>query len=98
MFSRFKAFLFERRADINSQNTGHEAYQRVQGLAYAPANGGAGIPFTASPSPFNPGTLMLGPTHRITDPTVTGNNSSSPVLEPLSDPMANIIGSVSGNI
>jgi len=98
MFSQWKAFLFNRRPEINEQNTGREAFQRVTGLAFAPSNGGAGIVFTGSPSPFNLPTFMPGPTLKVVDPTVTGNVSGSPMLQQLSDPMANIIGYSSGNI
>ncbi len=98
MFGRWNPFKFSRRPEINEQNTGREAFQRVTGLAFTPSNGGAGIVFTRSPSALNPGTVMVGPSHKLNDPTVTGNVSGSPHLQSLSDPMANVIGGFSGNL
>jgi len=92
------AFLFKRRPDINAQNTGHEAFQRVLGLGptYIMGNGGIGV--MRSLNATNAATLMVGPTYKVNDPTVTGNVSGSPALQPLSDPNANLISAVTGNI
>jgi len=99
MFGRFKVFSFTRRPDINEQNTGHEVYNKPFGYGFTDVKGIAGVTVLHSPSPFNPGTVMVGPTHRVVDPTVTGNNSSDLKLLPLSDPMQNLIGSLTtGNI
>jgi len=98
MFGRWNPFKYNRRPEINEQNTGREAFERVTGLSFTPSNGGAGIVFTRSPSPFNPGTVMVGPTHKLNDPTVTGNVSGSVDVSPLSSPVSNVIGGFSGNL
>lgn len=90
-------FSFKKRPEINEQNTGRLALQRVLGLTLVPANGGAGIAVGVL-NATNPATVVPGPTHKLNDPTVTGNVSGSPSLQPLSDPMDNIIGAYGGNI
>lgn len=99
MFGRWKVFSFTKRPDLDAQNTGHDVYNKALGYGFADVKGIGGINVLHSPSPFNPGTVMVGPTHRVSDPTVTGNNSANLRVAPLSDPMQNLIGSLTtGNI
>jgi len=99
MFGGWKVFRFSKRPDINAQNTGHEVYEKQIGYGYTDVRGIAGVTVLRSPSPLNPGTIMVGPTLKLNDPTVTGNNAGSIHQNPLSDPMQNLIGSLTtGNI
>lgn len=83
-------FWFKKRPIIQEQNTGRMAFQRPMGLTFAPANGGAGIQVLRSLNATNPATVAVGPTHRLEDPTVTGNNNVNIVLQPLTNPNDNI--------
>lgn len=99
MFGGWKVFRFSKRPDIDAQNTGHEVYQKQIGYDFTDVRGIGGINVLHSPSPYNPGTVMVGPTHKVNDPTVTGNNAQDLKVAPLSDPMQNLIGSLTtGNI
>ena len=95
--AKMNFFAFKKREDINSQNTGLLALQRVLGLTLVPSNGGAGI-VSGVLNATNPATVVIGPSHKLNDPTVTGNVSASPQLQMLSNPTENLISAVTGNI
>lgn len=87
---------FKRRPDINSQNTGHEAFQRPMGLAENWYKGGAGF-VIGNLNATNPATVVPGNSLVKRDPTVTGNPSRSPTLDPLSqDRLTQILTSMGG--
>ena len=75
---------FIKRPDINEQNTGREAYQRYQGLAYADVSGNGGFNFQRFLNATNPANIAVGNTLKVNDPTVTGNVGDSVPLLPLS--------------
>ena len=79
-----KLIRFFRRPDINSQNTGHEAYQQYQGYALAGVNGNGGQTVKRTIAPMQKATIAVGPTHKLNDPTGTGNTNTNIYLQPLS--------------
>lgn len=81
----FDVLRFIRRPDINEQNTGHEAFQQYNGYAYAAYNGNGGFTVKRSMNATNPANIAIGPTHKLNDPTVTGNNNVNLQLIPLSE-------------
>ena len=74
---------FIKRPFVGEQGTGRLAYQKSQGLTYASANGGAGIAALRTLRATNPASIVIGPSHRLNDPTVTGNTNTNIVLQPL---------------
>lgn len=85
----FDVLRFIRRPDINEQNTGHEAFQQYNGYAFAAYNGNGGFTVKRSMNATNPATIAPGPTHKLNDPTVTGNNNVNLELRPLSEDNSN---------
>lgn len=83
MFRRAIKFLFERRPDINEQNTGHFAFQRSAGLAYADYKGNGAQAVVGTMLVGQPSGIAVGPTHKLNDPTATGNNSYGLEVRPL---------------
>ena len=75
---------FIKRPLVDEQTTGREAFQQYNGYAFAGVNGGAGFTVKNSPRATNPANIAVGPTHKLNDPTVTGNNNTGPQLQPLS--------------
>lgn len=82
MLAGFKIW-FKHRPDINSQNTGHEAFQRPTGLTNVPWQGGAGF-VTGTMHATYPMGITPGNTLVRADPTVTGNPSRTLGVDPLS--------------
>jgi hypothetical protein len=78
-----KIINFIRRPEINEQNTGRYAFQQYNGYARAAYNGNGGFTVNRSMNASNPANIAVGPTHKLNDPTVTGNPSSSIRLEKL---------------
>ena len=70
---------------LGEQDTARLAYQPYQGLALSGVNGNGGQGVRRSMSATSTVTLAPGPTHVVRDPTGTGNPSSGPMLQPLSD-------------
>lgn len=83
---------FKRAPDIDDQNTGHFIFQHTQGYAYVPYNGGAGFTVRRSMNATTPAGIVPGPTHKLNDPTVTGNSSGTLLLSPLSHPVNPALG------
>lgn len=82
---------FIKRPLINEQNTGREAFQQYNGYAYAGVNGNAGFGVRRSMRATNPASIAVGPTHKLNDPTVTGNNNVNLNLQPLSKDNISIV-------
>lgn len=72
---------------IDSQTTETLAYQPYQGLALSGVNGNGGQGVRRTINATSIVTFAPGPTTVASDPTVTGNPSSGPLLQPLSDDM-----------
>lgn len=83
MFRRTIKFLFERRPDLNEQNTGHFAFQRSAGLAPADYKGNGAQAVLGTLAVGQASGIAVGPTHKLNDPSATGNNSYGMVLQPL---------------
>lgn len=79
-----KLIRFIRRPDINEQNTGHEAYQQYQGYAFAGVNGNGGQGVRRTIRATQAATIAVGPTHKLNDPTATGNPNTNLGVQPLS--------------
>lgn len=79
-----KLLRFIRRPIINEQNTGREAYQQYQGYAYAGVNGNGGFGVRRAMRATNPATIAVGPTHKLNDPTGTGNTNTNLGVQALS--------------
>ena len=81
MLNRLIKFI--RRPDINAQNTGHEAFQQYQGyiLSGVNGNGGQGVRRTIAATQL--ATIAVGPTHKLNDPTATGNANVNLELQSL---------------
>lgn len=76
---------FITRPFVGDQNTGREAYLRYQGLAPAAYNGNGGFTPVRSMRATTPANITPGPTHKLNDPSVTGNSSAPYNQQPLSD-------------
>jgi len=83
---------FNKRPEIDEQNTGRLAFQRPQGLFEVPFSGAAGIIPLGQLNACNPAGIMLGPTHRLENGFVTGNISGTAMLSPLTEPEYNLAG------
>ena len=81
----FFGFRFSKRPEINSQNTGREAFQQSMGYAPASVNGIQGFTFKNGPRATNPANIAIGPTHKLNDPLATGNAATNIELLPLSE-------------
>lgn len=87
---------FEKRREIDSQNTGRMAFQRPMGLAYSWYKGNAGF-ITGTVNAINPATIVPGNSLVKRDPTVTGNPSETLRLDPLTqDRLTQILTSIGG--
>lgn len=75
---------FQKRPDIDEQNTGHLAFQRPMGFTTVGYNGMNGIT-SGSLSPIYPGTFMPYISLVKRDPTVTGNPNTNLEVEPLTE-------------
>jgi hypothetical protein len=78
-----RLIMYLKRPMIDDQNTGRLAYQPYNHYALAGVNGNGGQGVRRSIRATNPGTLAVGPTHKINDPTVTGNTNAGPQLQSL---------------
>lgn len=86
-----KLIRFIKRPLINEQNTGREAFQQYNGYAYAGVNGNGGQGVRRSMRATSPATIAIGPTHKLNDPTATGNNNTNLQLQPLSKDNISIV-------
>ncbi len=77
---------FLKRAFIGDQTTARLSYQRNLDYVYAGVNGGAGFTVKGQVSPIYPAGIAPGPTHRLQDPTATGNPNTTLDLEALTQP------------
>lgn len=84
----FPSIWFKRRPQINSfpENTGVEAYQPYNGLALVDYQGITGQTVLRNFNALNPGMIVPGPSHKVNDPTVTGNVNYGLTTVPLSQP------------
>ena len=82
--ANFFGFFYKRRPDINEQNTGHMVLEQSAGYAPVAYTGIGGIHVLRSMNATNPASIVPGNSLKLNDPTVTGNNSTGPKLNPLS--------------
>lgn len=94
----FRFLQFKKRPFVGEQGTGRLAYQKSMGLALAGANGGAGIAALRTLNATNPASVVIGPTYRNQDPTVTGNPNTNLVLQPLVDQNDSIINAITNGV
>lgn len=80
---RFLNFI--KRPFVGDQTTGRLAYQQSQSYAYAGVNGDAGFTVRRTIAPMQAAGIAVGPTHKLNDPSVTGNNNVNIELQALSD-------------
>lgn len=83
MLSRFVNLIS--RPFVGDQTTARLAFQPYQGLAASGINGDAGFTVYNSPKVLSPANVAIGPTHKRSDPTATGNPNWNLDLQPLSD-------------
>ena len=76
---------FIKRAFVGDQTTGRLSYQKYQGLALTGINGNGGITVIGQVSPIYPAGIAVGPTHKLNDPSVTGNDAFTLYNTPLTD-------------
>ena len=74
---------FIKRAFVGEQTTERLSYQQSQSYAYAGVNGGSGFTVKGQIPATYPAGIAPGPTHRLQDPTATGNPSTTLDLEAL---------------
>lgn len=74
-----------KRPFVGDQTTGRDAFLGYQSYALAGVNGDAGFTVKGQIAATYPAGIAPGPTHKLNDPSATGNNSSSVELLPLSD-------------
>lgn len=80
-----KFLNFIKRPFVGDQTTARQAYQQSNGYAFAGVNGGAGFTVRRSITATQPAGIAIGPTHKLNDPFVTGNNNINLELQPLTD-------------
>lgn len=76
---------FIMRPFVGDQNTGRLAFQRGQGPAFAGINGNGGNFTKRTMSATSNGEITPGPTHKLNDPTATGNENTNTRLQELGD-------------
>jgi hypothetical protein len=81
----FFGFLFRKRPLADEQNTGREAFQQSMGYSPVAYNGNGGFTVLRAMRATTPAGITPGPTHKLNDPTVTGNTGYSLNQQPLSD-------------
>lgn len=85
----FFGFKWLRRPTLGEQNTGHLAVQQSAGYSSVDAMGWGGMSVQRSMNASNPANTTPGPTHKLNDPTVTGNTNVNVKLLPLElDPLS----------
>ena len=85
MRSAFAIFGHNKRPQVDSQNTGRDAYERPFGVGTVSANGNGGAGNMRSLSPVSPSSFNR-PLVAIASIAGTGNGlSTNPLLDPLSD-------------
>lgn len=85
MFGKMVRFLFDKRPEINEQNTGRMAYQQSMGYAPVSNTGVGGQMVLRTIDAFQPANIAVGPTLKLVDPSVTGNNAYGLTTQPLSE-------------
>jgi hypothetical protein len=75
--------LLTKRPIVGEQTTERLAFHPYQGLAYSGINGDAGFNAHRSLGATAPMGIVPGPSHKLNDPTVTGNNAWTVDLEAL---------------
>lgn len=76
---------FLTRPFVGDQTTARQAFQQYNGYAYTGINGDAGFTVLGQIRAEYPAGIAPGPTHKLNDPSVTGNDSSNIALQPLTD-------------
>ena len=76
---------FIKRAFVGEQTTGRESYQRYNEPVYEGVNGSAGFTILGKLDAMQPAGITPGPTHKLNDPSVTGNDNRDVYLQPLTD-------------
>lgn len=76
---------FIMRPFVGDQTTGRLAYQKPVGYAYSGINGNGGQGVRRSMAATAPGAITPGPTHKLNDPSVTGNDSGTFGVQELTD-------------
>lgn len=76
---------FVKRPFVGDQTTAREAYQQSQGYARAGYTGNGGFHTLRTIAATQPAGIAPGPTHKVNDPTVTGNNAGVIGVHQLSD-------------
>lgn len=81
-----KVLNFFSRPFVGEDTTARLAYQRYNLPLLEGVNGGAGFTVMGQVNATYPAGIAPGPTHKINDPSATGNQVDiAPVLQPLSD-------------
>lgn len=75
--------LLSKRPIVGEQTTARLALSQSQGYAYSGINGDAGFTVLRGIRATAPAGIVPGPSHRLIDPTVTGNNAWTVDLEAL---------------
>ena len=76
---------FFKRPFVGDQTTAREAFQGYQSYALAGVNGNGGFTVKGQISPIYPAGIAPGPTHKLNDPTATGNSSDTVEVVALTD-------------
>lgn len=68
---------------VGDQTTSRLSMQRYQGLAFSGINGNGGQFTKGTMAATYTGTITPGPTHKLNDPAVTGNENYNLVVQEL---------------
>lgn len=76
---------FIKRPFVGDQTTARDAFQQYQGYAFSGVNGNGGQGVRRSMFATSPAGIAPGPTHKLNDPSATGNDAYSIGVQPLTD-------------